>query len=431
MTSRSKAVRLKTKSNANFQLRRQSRPRVSYESTVRFHTHVSKERFYQMAEDLLQQINDPVQLAKCAVMIGEREPGGPYYRARYWARVAELLAAKRSEEAEAIKFGSLCRAAGIHPIKARLYTLQGRALENVDEEVCKPDSLRSAPAILLDYALRQKQKAAEYLTEAALLIETDSGITLHQIHRSWCRKHGGYKSKLDIIKPSDWWAFSHPKWRKEEDFPGSIPGEVYANALYYFAPQRGVAVDPMAGSGMLRRVYNDRARWQKERNFKLKIYFFDLYPRRRYIKRHDARQPLPIKADWIFLDPPYFGQSSHLYNGDLASATTYDAYLKQLQRVIKSMTVSLNKGGRLCIFLPKWSGLKNEDPNFDLPSDAYNLALKAGLNWVDAAYVSRGRQQEPGSAIKNIFAKRNLRMRSDTCILNVFEKPETRYVKHV
>jgi hypothetical protein len=86
-----------------------------------------------------------------------------------------------------------------------------------------------------------------------------------------CQKNGSIKANLDIIKPSDWWAFSHPKWRKEEDFPGSIPGEIYTNALYYFAPQSGIAVDPMAGRGMLKRVYDDRDRWQKDSNFELKI----------------------------------------------------------------------------------------------------------------------------------------------------------------
>lgn len=51
-----------------------------------------------------------------------------------------------------------------------------------------------------------------------------------------------------------------------------------------------------------------RDRWQKDSNFKLKIKLFDLYPCRRFIKKHDAREPLPIKADRIFIDPSYYGQ---------------------------------------------------------------------------------------------------------------------------
>jgi hypothetical protein len=260
------------------------------------------------------------------------------------------------------------------------------------------------------------------LIEARRFLNANPHTKPSQVHLNWCRINGSLAANFDIIKPSDWWAFSHPKWPKEEDFPGSIPGEVYANALYYFAPQRGIAVDPMAGSGMLRRVYLDRDKWQKDRNFNLRLHLFDLLPKRRFIKKHDARIPLPFKADWIFLDPPYFGQSEHLYEGDLAHTKDYPAYLKAIGKIVLAMRQSMNRGGRLCVLLPKWSGTKPEDANYDLPADVKDIASKLGLKWVDAAYVSRARQQEPGSALKNNLAKRELRMRSDVCVLNIFEK---------
>jgi hypothetical protein len=267
-----------------------------------------------------------------------------------------------------------------------------------------------------------RERAKDYLIEAVEFLEINPEATHTQVHRNWCQKNGSIKANLDIIKPSDWWALSHPKWRKEEDFSGSIPGEVYANALYYFAPRSGIAVDPMAGSGMLKRVYDDRDRWQKDSDFKLKIKLFDVCPRRRFIKKHDARTPLPLKADWIFIDPSYYGQSSHLFDDQLASAKDYDSYLAVMEEIVSALAKSLNPNGRLCIFLPKWSGLRPEDPNHDIPSDVSAMAIACGLNWLDTTYVSRGRQQEPGSATKNNTAKRDRRMRSDTCVLNVFEK---------
>ena len=173
---------------------------------------------------------------------------------------------------------------------------------------------------------------------------------------------------------------------------------------------------------MLKRVYDDRERWQKDSGFDLKIHLFDLNPRRSFINQHDARIPLPIKADWIFIDPPYYGQSEHLFLGSLSSAKSYDHYLLIMEEIINSLTKSLNFGGKLCIFLPKWSGLKYDDLNYNVPSDITSMAISQGLRWIDAAHVSRGRQQEHGSAIKNNMAKNERRMRSDTCILNVFEK---------
>jgi hypothetical protein len=150
-----------------------------------------------------------------------------------------------------------------------------------------------------------------------------------------------------------------------------------------------------------------------------------LHPRRCFIKKHDARNPLPIKADWIFIDPSYYGQSSHLFDDRLALAKTYDDYLSVMKEIITALAESLNPSGRLCVFLPKWSGLRPEDPNHDVPSDVSSMVIACGLSWLDTAYVSRGRQQEPGSATKNNMAKRDRRMRSDTCVLNVFEKQDS------
>ena len=111
-----------------------------------------------------------------------------------------------------------------------------------------------------------------------------------------------------------------------------------------------------------------------------------------------------------------------MFDDQLASAQDYDSYLAVMEEIVSALAESLNPNGRLCIFLPKWSGLRPEDPNHDVPSDVASMAIAFGLIWLDTTYVSRGRQQEPGSATKNNTAKRDRRMRSDTCVLNVFEK---------
>ena len=179
----------------------------------------------------------------------------------------------------------------------------------------------------------------------------------------------------------------------------------------------------MAGSGMLKRVYDDRRFWERDRHFDLTLQLYDLHPKRPFIEERDARTPLSEEVDWIFLDPPYFGQSGHLYRGALARASVYSDYLRELRQVITAMSQSLRKGGRLCVLLPKWSGTNGDDLNHNIPVDAYAIAVETGLRWVDSASVSRGRQQESGGALMNERAKRIRRMRSDTCILNVFERP--------
>ncbi len=383
-----------------------------------FYSLVDERKFYEIAESILIQIDNPEDLAECARVVEQREPGSTFYRARFWSRIDELLDVSENDQKSKKGFLQLCRQVEVHPTRAKNYVACGKAIESVKNALL----LRKAPEVLFQNAQRQKERASEYLTEATNILKKDPSATPSQIHKKWCQQNGSIAANLDIIKPSDWWAFGQPKWRKEEDFPGSIPGEIYANALYYFAPQTGVAVDAMAGSGMLKRVYDDRELWQKDSNFNLEIHLFDLHPYHDHIKKHDARNPLPVKVDWIFLDPPYFGQSSHLFKDEFAQSKDNKHYLSLLKKVIVAMAKSLQPKGKLCIFLPKWSGLHPEDPNSNIPGDAYSFAIEAGLHWIDTAFVSRGRQQNPGSAIQNNIAKQDRRMRSDTCVLNIFEK---------
>jgi hypothetical protein len=380
--------------------------------------------FLTAAQKVLEDGTDPHQLAVCAEQAGCRLPGGPYFRARLWAKVVRLLSPDEVRNRANQRLAELCQGLELESGQAKCLAAQGTILAALERRRVRLDGLLHAPQQVFDAAPKRRENAQAFFFFVNRLLRQRPRLTPRQVQQEWCAQHGSRKANLDIIKPSDWWAFSHPKWRRDPDFPGSIPGEVYANALYYFAPRKGVAVDPMAGSGMLLRVYRDRGLWQKDSDFDLTVCLFDLHPCRNFIGKHDARRPLPLKADWIFLDPPYFGQSSHLYDGDLANAGTYPEYLAGLGQVIAAMAVFLNTGGRLCVLLPKWSGLAPDGENHDVPADICRFALAAGLVWMDSAFVSRARQQEAGFAFQNIAAKRARRMLSDTCVLNVFEKKE-------
>lgn len=68
------------------------------------------------------------------------------------------------------------------------------------------------------------------------------------------------------IKPADSWNFNEVLYPRIDDQPetyGYIPGDLYANALFYFARPGDLVVAPMAGSGQIQRVYEDRAFWTK------------------------------------------------------------------------------------------------------------------------------------------------------------------------
>lgn len=382
---------------------------------------LNSDLFHEIAIKTLKTIDNADELAEYAELIRKKEHGGFYYQSKFWAKIVSL---EKKNKINKLQFKNLCENINVSQSYARKIADFGEQLNLFEKKNKNKHILRNVSNKILMMANRQNGKVLDYLKIASNTIAENPDATPKQIHNKWCKKNGSYKANLDIIKPSDWWAFSHPKWRKDVDFDGSIPGEIYANALYYFAPRKGIAVDAMAGSGMLKRVYDDRALWQKDSEYNLEIRLFDINPKRDFIEKHDAQKPLPIKADWIFIDPPYFGQSNHLYISDLSETQNYVEYLQLLGKVIFAMSESLKPNGRLCVFLPKWSGLTTMHPNFNTPKDVCQISENYNLNWIDMAFVSRGRQQEAGSAMKNISAKRNRRLRSDTCVLNVFEKTE-------
>lgn len=240
---------------------------------------------------------------------------------------------------------------------------------------------------------------------------------------------GEISNEVDIIKPTNWWGIGIPFYTKDPDFDGSIPGEIYANALYYWAPQTGIAIDLMAGSGMLRRVYDDRARWQKDREFNLDVRLFDLYPRQpfasRYqIRKHDARDPLPFKADWLFLDPPYFRQSAHLFEGELAQTEDYDHYCEVIGKIVQAVYQSLKTGGVFCFITNPYM---TWDGDFiDVPFDSAAIARRVGFTPVFSVAVNRCEQSRRGGGYANLKAKRLRQMYSDCSTLLVFRK-EAKY----
>ena len=381
---------------------------------------IDNNMFFKLADKILAKEKNPEILAKCAEISKQREPGGTYYQYIFWNKTIFELE-NRHNGTTKLELNKICKNMGLNYQTALSYSKRGSLLSKTKLKDVERRSLKFVDPKVFQNEIKRGDMADKYLQHATKILTKNLSTSPTTIHFEWCKKYGSLKDNYDIIKPSDWWAFGQPKWIKDPHFDGSIPGEIYANALYYFAPKKGIAIDPMAGSGMLKRVFDDRKMWQKDSDFKLKIHLFDLYPAKSFIKKHNATKMLPIKADWIFIDPPYFNQSSHLFKCVLSQTQNYSEYISEMKKIITAMYQSLNKGGIFCVLLPKWSG-NNQKENIDIPSDIKTLCIKEGFIWIDSAFISRGRQQEPASAQKNILEKKNRQPISDTCVLNVFSK---------
>ena len=320
---------------------------------------------------------------------------------------------------------TIAEIAGLSERAAQRRLQIARNLTQEQRDLIRPTHLADEQKELLEIARIKDEDRRTGVIK--LMLTENPPQTVSEATRLYRIDAGEITSDLDILKPSNWWAFGRPKWQ-QEGFRGSIPGEIYANALYYFAPETGIAADGMAGSGMLKRVYADRAAWQRSRKFNLDIRLFDLHPREPFASRykiniHNMTQPLPEQVDWLFIDPPYFGISSDLYEGELAQTQSYSRYLELMRAVVQAGAESLKANGVICILVTAYSDITQPGREvIDAPADMRHLLAEAGLVQDFRVYVSRGEQQRPNAGYMNIKAKASRRMFSDVCELLVFKK---------
>ena len=303
----------------------------------------------------------------------------------------------------------------------KLLDLGRTIIELTNEDFDSHSEIFDIPSATLEYSLSGKVNTRDYIRFAYQIIKDSDSLTHRYIHKKWCRQNGSIKDNLDIIKPSDWWAFSRPKWQKDGDFDGSIPGEIYANCLYHYCPDEAIIVDSMAGSGMIKKVVDEKQRWIRNRKVDWTLHCYDKFPKREFIIKHDARFKLPVNVDFIFIDPPYFIQSKKYYDGEMAKLDNYEEYKSYLDEIVRASYDSLKSGGRLAILIPKWNGSK-QTVNINIPYHVLNSCMSFGFTWIDTVYVSRGKQQIKRAAFLNQSAKEERNPFSDTCELIIIQK---------
>jgi ParB family chromosome partitioning protein len=168
-----------------------------------------------------------------------------------------------------------------------------------------------------------------------------------------------------LIKPSDNWDFSTVHYPRIDDEPatyGYIPGDLYANALFYFARPGDLVVAPMAGSGQVMRVYGDRAVWTKglEQPWDIDLRMFDLTPRGPYkalISQHDLCAGFPAVGrapDYVVLDVPYLGLCRRQYSKRADDIANMDeaGWIAAMHAIARSCAAA---GARRCtVIVPTW-----------------------------------------------------------------------------
>lgn len=109
------------------------------------------------------------------------------------------------------------------------------------------------------------------------------------------------------LRTWDHWGFNDADRRFGDDWPGRIPAQLIAHALYYFTSQGDLIFDPMAGGGVVpdvclafnRRCWAFDSNDRKDTRPEIEPYTWDLA---------NLQWPVNGKSlpDLIFFDPPYF-----------------------------------------------------------------------------------------------------------------------------
>ncbi len=235
-----------------------------------------------------------------------------------------------------------------------------------------------------------------------------------------------------VVKPTDNWNFSPVRYGRldGEDGHGYIPGDLYANCLWYWSKPGHVVAAPMAGAGQIMRVYQRRDEWAIPAPWDLDLRMFDLNPRGPYvtmIRQNDLTISLPVeRADYVIMDVPYFGMVEGQYSKkaeDLANMGA-EAWAGAISAIARSCRRVQKVGGLCTVICPNFRQIKTGEVVLTT-AVVREAFLSAGYVLHDLAYASRRIQQDqsPGMGIKNNMAKRNRTMLTDISEVQTFRIP--------
>ena len=184
------------------------------------------------------------------------------------------------------------------------------------------------------------------------------------------------------LRTWDEWKFNKCDERFGDDWPGRIPAQLVAHALFYFTKPGDFVVDPMSGGNVVSDVCLV---------FERKCRSFDLTTRddRPEIQQHywtteDKDWPLTHKPDMIFFDPPYFDKKADEYDEKSISSFSKEAYLEFLESFFALAHKHTKKSARLAFLNADWRDFQNKPARDETPDgsilvdDYLNMLGKTG-----------------------------------------------------
>ena len=293
------------------------------------------------------------------------------------------------------KYLAVLSKVGITPRDARMLTAIGRRLHPL---------VQSDSTVKLPYKIRTLTYLSD-LSNEVLMTAAENGKIHPGMNEAEVRELRGKASQNvpPVIRPTDNWNFSTLRWPRIDGWEGHgyIPGDLYANCMWYYAHEGDTVVDPMAGSGMLLKVWEEKTDWAEDESRNIKIEMSDLVPRGPYvdkIKHCDLLDEVPIEgADYIIIDPPYCGLVPNQYSdlpNDLANMNA-KGWIQAMKIIAARLKGTQPEGGRCTIIVPNSRTITTGE-RFLFPEIVRRLFQEAGYHLYDVVYSSRRTQQRQG-----------------------------------
>ena len=218
-----------------------------------------------------------------------------------------------------------------------------------------------------------------------------------------------------VIRATDNWNFSNLRWPRIDGYDGHgyIPGDLYANCIWYYAREHDAVLDPMAGSGMMLHVWQERHIWLGKHLVNLTIAGSDLSPRGPYrdqIRQQDLLEGPPEEpCDYVIMDPPYPGLVNGQYSrspNDLANMDPGE-WTKAMNSIARNLHERQSPNSRCTVIIPNHRNISTGRRDL-FPDIVRHLFRDSGYLLYDTAYSSRRTQQKQGRqmAIMNNQARR-------------------------
>ncbi len=210
------------------------------------------------------------------------------------------------------------------------------------------------------------------------------------------------------------WSFELPDPRfGQAGVKGRLPGQIMANALFYYTEPGWTVIDPMAGSGTTGDVINTLPCFADR-----KVRMYDIEPATDRIKRANILQMgIPEETgsvDFVFLDPPhdFYPRGS---DPDFSPASAQVDTMMKLKTILRESVRILKPGRRLSIIVEPTLGRLGM---IDFPFEVTQLARELGMVQIGKVYLPR---RSEGAKVAPIAGSLKT-LQSDCRELLTFEK---------